>query len=128
MGVSSYINALNSGNISKIKKGRSFAKGGIQGAGELAGEDYSKRDLQKSFKSGKLDSNKTDQQIEEMIKLLEKIASEDKNENSDDLKSLSSYLKSLNKKDRQNAVGYIEHTLSAKGKSLELNELEGLSK
>jgi hypothetical protein len=31
MSVASYLNTLNSGDISKIKKGRSFAKGGIVG-------------------------------------------------------------------------------------------------
>jgi hypothetical protein len=52
MGVGSYINSLNSGNISRIKKGRSFS-GGTKAKEDSTDKEEQINTLQKGYKRGK---------------------------------------------------------------------------
>ena len=68
MSVSSYINSLNSGNIAKIKKGRSFSSGGA------VGRTMSREERQK-FRSGGYRNQATSQEKQTMIGKIEQTIS-----------------------------------------------------
>lgn len=119
MGIGQYVNSLNTANLSRLKKGRSFASGGSVGG---SGIDQQIENLKSKVSQGRVSTNKDYSQRKDYKKSLDDILKALEAQSKID-EHTANVIKDAMKNDDKKAIGMIEEILKING-NISLKELK----